>query len=492
MKFTRMIDVLEARRLFSIGFARCLLMASAASVAACGSDGPAGVVSPTPISTTLAALTVADAAVVGGASTQGGVTLTAAASQGGVVVTLASENAALTLPDSVAVAAGKTSATFPIGTSAMSSEVAVRITGALGDVSQSVTVRLMPANAPATLASFVIDPNYFTGGLLTTGWVTLTGPAPAGGFNVGISSSGADGRVPDSMTIADGETSGQFLIGTGGVSNDGELRITITGGGATLWAMMRLLPGTPPPVPVPTPPIVPVTPGSQAFAYTGAAQSFVVPAGVTQVTVDVRGASGGNTGGPGGLGGRVQAAIGVAAGETLTVSVGGRGILGPGSSAFNGGAASTGDGGGGGGASDVSRGGTRLAVAGGGGGGGRPGAAAGGAGGGLTGGDGTAGGGGAGRGGTQVAGGAGGAANSTGTAGAAGGSGSGGTGGNRTGRYGGGGGGGGYFGGGGGGSGSPGGGGGGGGGSSYTVPGASAVVHTQGSNSGHGQVTITW
>ena len=44
------------------------------------------------------------------------------------------------------------------------------------------------------------------------------------------------------MTIASGETSGRFPIVTGGVSNDGEIRLTVTGGGETLTAMMRLLP----------------------------------------------------------------------------------------------------------------------------------------------------------------------------------------------------------------------------------------------------------
>jgi hypothetical protein len=191
-------------------------------------------------------------------------------------------------------------------------------------------------------------------------------------------------------------------------------------------------------------------PQSQQFDFTGAAQTFTVPANVCQVTVDAFGAAGGgftsgqeNNQVAGGLGGRTTATIAVTPGELLQVNVGGRGADasdeetpmavvngGPGSSVrfgvvnpgalggFNGG----GDGGsdtsddpgaGGGGASDVRQGGTalgdRVVVAGGAGGaGGNDDGGAGGAGGGGTGGDGSAGDAPFGAGGTQTTGGAGG------------------------------------------------------------------------------------
>ena len=120
------------------------------------------------------------------------------------------------------------------------------------------------------------------------------------------------------------------------------------------------------------------------FAYTGAAQTWTVPAGVTQVTLDLRGAQGGGSyacGGPreedGGLGGQTQGSLSVTPGQVLNLYVGGQaadvGNVTPAPGGFNGG----GDGGvygaGGGGATDVRVGGTalanRVAVAGGGGGG---------------------------------------------------------------------------------------------------------------------------
>jgi hypothetical protein len=138
----------------------------------------------------------------------------------------------------------------------------------------------------------------------------------------------------------------------------------------------------------------------QTFNYTGAMQTFVVPVCVTSIDLDVIGAQGGgdnSVGGPGGMGGRVEARMSVTPGQTLNIFVGGQGDL-TGTPGYNGGGAgangSAGSpGGGGGGASDIRINGTalsdRVIVAGGGGGGTENGGAApGGNGGGLIGQDG--------------------------------------------------------------------------------------------------------
>src|SRR5918994_844699 len=99
------------------------------------------------------------------------------------------------------------------------------------------------------------------------------------------------------------------------------------------------------------------------FTYTGNAQSWTVPEGVTQATFDVSGAQGGGTPGgdgviQGGKGGEATATIPVTPGDTLQVNVGGKGGDGDpngpgGAGGFNGGAAGgvgccSGPGGGGG------------------------------------------------------------------------------------------------------------------------------------------------
>lgn len=166
---------------------------------------------------------------------------------------------------------------------------------------------------------------------------------------------------------------------------------------------------------------------SVTYNYTGGVQNYVVPAGVTGICLDVRGAQGNaNTAGLalGGLGGRVQGIMPVVAGQVLQIYVGGGGSASS-VAGYNGGGrggnagCAAAFGGGGGGASDVRI--TpyalanRVAVGGGGTGGNRttgcsPGSGGGGGGGYYGGGGGGAYGGMPGTGGTQVAGGTGGIA----------------------------------------------------------------------------------
>ncbi|GGD83830.1 hypothetical protein GCM10011514_54780 [Emticicia aquatilis] len=271
---------------------------------------------------------------------------------------------------------------------------------------------------------------------------------------------------------------------------------------------------------------------NQTFLYTGAVQTFTVPAGVTSINITAKGAKGADAsiGGTGGLGGTATGTLSVTPGQVLNIYVGGKnGFNGGGTGGFNGnttfGGNSIGNAPNGGGASDVRVGGTalnnRVIVAGGGGGGGQNGtwpgcqvagpAGNGGNGGGLTALNGTAGtgtpcncgggGGNFGAAGTQLAGGN--AGNYTGntaclrntwTIGANGNLGLGGNGSTTfyNGTGGGGGGGGGYYGGGSGGSGSdttP--GGGGGGGSSY-IGGVTNGNVTVGDNADDGQIVFSY
>jgi len=136
------------------------------------------------------------------------------------------------------------------------------------------------------------------------------------------------------------------------------------------------------------------SPGLLNFSYTGAAQTFTVPCGVSSVTLSVWAAQGGNSGG--GLGGYATGNLAVTPGEILYVYVGQQGS-GSGSPETFGGGGNSGfySRGSGGGASDIRVGGTnignRVIVAGGGGGANSDGGggAMGGYGGGLTGGNGS-------------------------------------------------------------------------------------------------------
>ena len=174
---------------------------------------------------------------------------------------------------------------------------------------------------------------------------------------------------------------------------------------------------------------VPTPAASSALSYTGANQTFVVPAGVTSLTAKLWGAGGASANGSdGGAGGYVTSTIPVTAGETLNITVGQGGTLGPATTFGGGGGGDTtypqhGNAGGGlsgifrGTAMNVSQPSNALVIAGAGGSGGY--SAAGGAGGGETAQDGFGSATHSGNGGTQVAGGDGGSAtNGTGAAGA--------------------------------------------------------------------------
>lgn len=110
---------------------------------------------------------------------------------------------------------------------------------------------------------------------------------------------------------------------------------------------------------------------TQTFTYTGAQQVFVVPAGVTTLTVEVSGASGWSGAYAGGDGGYATGQLAVTPGETLYVYVGGQGTVSigdaiPSGGGFNGGGhgmtnTNPNSVGGGGGASDVRQGGFALA-----------------------------------------------------------------------------------------------------------------------------------
>ena len=176
------------------------------------------------------------------------------------------------------------------------------------------------------------------------------------------------------------------------------IHIAIRQASSRVLAVLLVAGATLGPFPDPAHADSPTVTTSQVFEHTAAPQTFVVPLGVTTITVNAYGAQGG---GSGGHGGHAQATIPVTPGEILEVNVGekggepttglGCGVFPPAPPApggFNGGGASRstvlGSSGGGGGASDVRQGGSGLAsrviVAGGGGGG-----SGGGGGGGLAG-----------------------------------------------------------------------------------------------------------
>ncbi len=175
----------------------------------------------------LSTVTVNPTSVIGGTSSTGTVILAAAAPTGGAVVALSSSNTtAAQVPGSVTVAAGATSATFTITTSGVASNASVTISGTYG-VTKTATLTV----TAAALSTVTLSPTSVIGGTSSTGTVRLTGPAPAAGVVVTLSSSNTvAAQVPATVTVPGGATTATFTITTSGVASNASATISGTYG----------------------------------------------------------------------------------------------------------------------------------------------------------------------------------------------------------------------------------------------------------------------
>lgn len=189
----------------------------------------------------VASLTLDPTSVVGGAtSSTGTVTLNQGAPQGGVSVTLASTDpTAASVPNAVAVPEGQTSATFEIQTFPVATAKTPTISATRGNTVQAV----LTVNPPA-LDALTIAPNPQEGGLSTVGRLTLTGPAPAGGFAVAVSTNSPSLVSFDSgtVTVGAGQTQWNFTVYTQVVEYRRDATVTAAKNGVSRSFVLTLLP----------------------------------------------------------------------------------------------------------------------------------------------------------------------------------------------------------------------------------------------------------
>ncbi len=197
-----------------------------------GSSGP-----------TLSSLTLNPTSVSGGSSSTGTVTLTRAAPFGGTVVSLSSSNTSVaTVPSSVTVSSGKTSANFTVNTRSVSTTSAALIKGTLGSSSAQATLTVTPA-ALLTVTSVTLNPTSVQGGGTSQGTVTLSASAPTGGTVVTLSSGNTTvATVPSSVTVSSGRTSASFTVSTQAVSTTSTAVITATLGSSSAQASLTVTP----------------------------------------------------------------------------------------------------------------------------------------------------------------------------------------------------------------------------------------------------------
>src|SRR5258705_1533353 len=136
------------------------------------------------VSTAVSSVTLNPSSVTGGVSSTATVTLQSAAPNGNAVVSLASSNTVLaTVPFSVVVPAGQTSTTFTVNTAQVTAVSTVVISATYQNVTKSATLTLNPSRGGTrtTLSGVALNPTRVVGGNSSTGTVSLSAAAPAGG-----------------------------------------------------------------------------------------------------------------------------------------------------------------------------------------------------------------------------------------------------------------------------------------------------------------------
>ena len=196
-----------------------------------------------PAPASLSAVSINPTSVVGGNFSTGTVTLTAAAPSGGALVTLSSSNTAVaTVPASVTVPVGATSATVTVTTPPLSVNTSVTLNASYNGVNRTATLTVTPVPPPASLSAVTLNPTSVTGGTTSQGTVTLTSAAPSGGLVVSLSSDAGAATVPASVTVAAGATSAPFTITTTTVINPTTVTVTGSSGGAVRTTILTVNP----------------------------------------------------------------------------------------------------------------------------------------------------------------------------------------------------------------------------------------------------------
>ena len=206
------------------------------------------------VSRAVSSVTLSPNTVVGPASSTATVTLRAAAPTGNAVVTLSSSNTVLaTVPNSVVVPAGRTSATFTVNAAQVTATSTVAVSATYENVTKSATLTINPSGGATgpTLSSVSVNPASIVGGNSSTGTVALSAAAPAGGTVVTLSDNSSAASVPASVTVPAGATSATFTVTTTSVTASTSATISATLAAVTRTAVLTVNPASAPPPPPP-------------------------------------------------------------------------------------------------------------------------------------------------------------------------------------------------------------------------------------------------
>lgn len=177
------------------------------------------------------------------------IALSTAAPSGGFTVSLTSNNAAVTVPASVTVGAGSSSASFTIAYSPVTSTQSAFVNASADGVVEAFALRLTavsPAVASApVLSGLTCASGSMTGAGTDVCTVTLNAAAPSGGFSVSLTSNNSAIAVPGSIVVAAGSASADFTASVFPVSTLQAVTITAGAGGVAELFSVQLNVGAP-------------------------------------------------------------------------------------------------------------------------------------------------------------------------------------------------------------------------------------------------------
>lgn len=183
-------------------------------------------------------LTLAPSTVTGGQSSVATLTLLQAAPTGGITVNLSTSNTSVaTVPSTIQIPAGETVGTFTVNTVSVASDTTVDVIAGFGTATNQATLTVNAAR-PITLT---LNPTSVSGGGSSTGRVTLSGAAPAGGVVVTLSSNVAQATVPATVTVAQNATQATFAVNTTAVTTTTVATISATANGDTVTADLTIV-----------------------------------------------------------------------------------------------------------------------------------------------------------------------------------------------------------------------------------------------------------
>ena len=161
-----------------------------------------------PAANSLISVEGSPSALKGGDRSNGIVLLNGPAPVGGANITLSSNLQVATVPASVTIPEGASSATFSIATTSVTASTTATISAVYNGLTRTASLKVNPT----ALESISVGPGDVAGGSYASVTVTLRAPAPTGGVQVALESGNTSiVTVPAQVTIPAGQSSATFL-----------------------------------------------------------------------------------------------------------------------------------------------------------------------------------------------------------------------------------------------------------------------------------------